>query len=350
MFEIKKKWRELPKQERLKIPIKFFNLNETEIKKIRNIKNVKKRLIESARIQYEAFGDIHSYLTAWIAGCGSDSIIREKFQSTQNLLNLFFSDIPYPKGLTPSWSDIKRRVVIPQEMNCQLAEETGIHIGDGNLYASKNKYPYQNFAYSIAGDLTNDYLYHHDYIQRLMKKLYNLDSHFLERESKNCLESRYKSKVLFEFKSKILKLPIGTKKEITIPSAILGNSDFEKRCIAGIIDTDFSITSNIAISGKMNNLFVTREMSKILKINNISHSYKEYSDYARFYIPKDNTQIIVNEWGLNNPKHVSKFRLFEEFNTFLPFSTTEERLGAISGKIDVNDLKKICLKRSFSKL
>lgn len=344
MIKIPKRWRELSKEKRFKIPIKYFNIDEKTLSKIRKIPDSKDRLIEAAKIQYELFNDIHSYLTVWIAGYGSDIMIRQKFGSTQKLLDLFFKPIKFPKNIKPSWQDIKRRIKIPEEMSKELAEETGIHIGDGNLYtSSKERIGY--YSYSITGDLINDFIYHKEYISKLMKKLYNINGFFIEREKKNSIQSTYKSKAIFEFKNKVLNLPIGSKKDIKIPSDILNNKEFQKKCVAGLIDTDFNITSSIAITGKMNNLFVTRAMMRILKLNNIKHTYKEYGNYGRFYINKESAVKIIKEWKLNNPKHISKYQIFQEFRKFIPFSTTPERLAVLSGKLDIQELEKICKKR-----
>ena len=208
MIKVQKKWRELQKEERFKIPEKYFNIDEKTLNKIRGISDIKKRLIEAAKIQYEMFNDIHSYLTVWIAGCGSDVIIRQKFGSTQNLLNLFFKPIIFPKNIKPSWQDIKRRIKIPEKMTEELAEETGIHIGDGNLYVLTDKNGFKSYRYGISGDLTDEYIYHKEHIGRLMKNLYNLEPYLLKREKKNCIESTYKSKAIVQFKNKILDLPI----------------------------------------------------------------------------------------------------------------------------------------------
>ncbi len=102
MKKIPKKWRELSKERRLEIPTKHFDIDKRTLEKIRRISDSKKRLIEAAKIQYKLFNDIHSYLTTWIAGYGSDVVIRQKFGSTQNLLNLFFKPLKLPKNIKPS--------------------------------------------------------------------------------------------------------------------------------------------------------------------------------------------------------------------------------------------------------
>lgn len=349
MIKIQKKWRELPREERAEIPTKHFSIDETTLNKIRKISDIKKRLIEAAKIQYEMFNDIHSYLTVWIADCGSDVIIRQKFGSTQNLLDLFFKSTRFPENIQPSWQDTKRRVKIPKEMTKELAEETGIHIGDGNLYILTDKKGFKSYRYGISGNLIDEYIYHAEHISRLMKKIYNLFPYLLKREKKNCIESTYKSKAIVQFKSKILGLPIGPKKDIEIPKEIIKDDEFQKKCIIGIIDTDFNITEFLAISGKMNNLLVVKEMHKILEKNKIPHKFKLYSGYGRFYINKEGAIKIIEEWKLNNPKHLSKYKVFKEFNKFISFSTTPERLALLDGKLDIEKLEKICKKRASVK-
>lgn len=345
MINIPKKWRELQKETRLNIPTKKFGIREGDLKNIRKIIDPKKRLIEAARLQYNKFNDIHSYLTAWIAGYGSDVIIRQKFGSTKKLLDLFLKKTKIPKQITPSWSDIKRRVKIPKKMTVGLAEETGIHIGDGNMYASKNNKYGKEYSYAISGDLADEYNYHNNYIKNLIKKLYNLNTTILKRPLKNNIDSRIKSKAIVEFKNKILKLPIGNKKNIEIPKEIMKNKEFSRKCAVGVIDTDFSITKHLAITGKLNNLLVVDQLARIFNENNISFKVKKYINYGRFYIKKEGATKIITKWRLHNLKHISKYLLLKKFNKFISKSNTYERMQVINGKMDIEELEKVCEKR-----
>ncbi|MDO8508798.1 MAG: hypothetical protein Q7S27_03890 [Nanoarchaeota archaeon] len=342
---IPKKWRELPIKEKLDIPRKYFKIDENILEKIRRIENPKEKLIAAARIQYELFNNIHSYLTVWIAGYSSDIAVREYFGSTKNLRDLFIRPIIYDEKIKPSWADIKRNLKIPDKMTEDLAEEIGIHIGDGSLYSHIDKRGWGNYRYTVSGDLTNEYLYHKEYIGKLMRKLYNIGPLLLERKDKNNIDSRYKSKALAEFKNKILGLPYGSKKDIIIPSSILKNNAFQKRCVVGIIDTDFHITSSLSISGKLHSLLVAKQMHEILDANQIKHIFRIYENYARFYIGKNEAFKIYHQWGLHNEKHITKFKIFEKFKKFIPFTTTPERLALLDGKLDVVKLEKISMER-----
>lgn len=160
MKPIPHKWRKLSRERRLGIPSKYFNIDPGVIKRIRGIDNKEKRLIEAARVQYESFNDIHTDLTAWIAGFASDSTIRYTLGSSKQLRELFVKPHIKNRKISPSWSDIKRNIKIPTQMTEALAEETGIHIGDGNLYTGYNK---NSYKYTITGDLINEYIYHLGY-------------------------------------------------------------------------------------------------------------------------------------------------------------------------------------------
>ena len=343
MQKIPREWRKLSIKKRFEIPNKYFNLDASEIERIRNISDLKKRLVESAKLQYETFQDIHTDLTVWIAGYGSDTVVRQLFGSSKNLRELFIKQSEWKWDIQPSWQDTKRNITLPNEISNDLARETGIHIGDGNLYIQPN----ENYRYSISGDLENELLFHQGYIYNLMKRLYHCNVYFLIREHKNCVESIYKSKSIAQFKNKILGLPSGSKNNICIPKQIFESPEFARECILGIFDTDFSITSSMAITGKINSLKLVRQIHYILSKNNIKHIYQPYSIFGRFYINQKGAQRIIEEWGLKNPKHTSKYLIWKEFGKFIPFTTTSERLAILEEKLPIEKLEEISRKRKL---
>ena len=350
MLKIPKKWRELPIREKLLIPEKVFNIDKKEIERVRNISNPKRKLIAAAKLQYNLFGDIHSYLTIWIAGYASDIIVRYYFGSTKNLLQIFMKDISSYNKVDSSWADMKRRIKIPRQITGDLAEETGIHIGDGNLSIREDKNGAKSYNYCITGDLANEFIYHTEHIAKLMKKIYNINSKFMKRHDKNSIESKYSSKAIVKFKNDVLNLPAGPKKNIHIPKSIFENDELAKRCIAGIIDTDFNVTSSLSISGKLHSLFAADEIHLILERLKVTHVYRKYRDYGRFYIPQKESEKIVRNWRLHNPKHLTKFSVFEKFGKFIPFTTTSERIDLLDGRINLPYLEKISAGRRLNKM
>ncbi len=345
MLRIPKKWRELPLNEKLNLPIKHFGFEVNKVNEIRQISDKKEKFIEAGKIQFEKFGEIHSYLTSWIAGYGSDVEVRHIFGSTQIFRELFISTNKNNWDLEFSWSDIKRGVKLPENISLELAEETGIHLGDGCLINYFDSDGYFSFRYVLPKDLKDEEIYHEEFVVPLLKTLYGVNPLLLKRKDKNSIETRINSKIIANFKNKILGLPFGTKKYAEIPKIIFDNNELAKRCLVGIFDTDFHITSSLSISGKLHSLKLAKQVHLILERNQIKHVYRLYNNYARFYIPKYFTAIIVKEWKMHNKKHLSKFDVFDKFKIFIPFSTTRERLDLLSNKISLEELKNISQQR-----
>lgn len=345
MKKISKKWREWPIEDRLLVPEKYFDIPKKEVERIRQIKNPKERLMAAAKLQCSLFGDLHSLLTVWLAGFASDISVRQYFGSTQRLRDLFIKPQKRNLNLSYSLADIKRKITIPTKITGDVAEEVGIHIGDGNLNMCKDKNGFFAYRYSISGDLRDELLYHTQHIAPLIKKIYNLDPRFLRRENKNNIDTRYASRAVIDFKNKVLGLPIGPKKDIEIPEVIMKDNELSKRCVCGILDTDFHITSSFSISGKIHGLKVVKQIHEILDRNKIKHVFRLYSDYGRFYIPQKESRIIVFKWKMNNPKHLTKFEVFDRFHVYLPFTSTLERINLLNGKISLQDLMAISEER-----
>ncbi len=336
-ISIPHKWRKLPKNQRLNIPNEIFNIDKEIINKIRKIEDPKKRLIKSAKIQYELFNDIHNDLTAWMSGYLSEVIIRQKFGSARKLRE----NIVKKDDKINNWMDIKRGIRLPDEINEIVAEEVGIHIGDGNLYKKYTKNQGYKYRFAINGNLIDDYLYHTIHITKILKQVYNYSGNIAIQKNKNSIANIINSKEIVEFKNKILGLPIGNKKLIEIPKEIFNNKNLAKRCIVGIIDTDFNLSKNISLIGKMHSLKLMKQLDILLETLNISHSIKENIDHTIIRINKEDSIKIIENWQINNEKHLSKYKIWNEFKTYIPFTTTPERMLLLKGEISIEDLRKI---------
>jgi len=84
-----------------------------------------------------------------------------------------------------------QRLILPLDYSEELAEETGIHIGDGsmNIYRKNNAN-----SYTYSGHAIDD-LEFSKYVKNLMKKLYNLYPSY-ERVQKNTIMISYTRKKL----------------------------------------------------------------------------------------------------------------------------------------------------------
>jgi intein/homing endonuclease len=113
-----------------------------------------------------------------------------------------------------------------------LAEETGIHIGDGSM----NMYSHNSYKYSYTGHAIDD-LEFSIYFKKLMKKLYNLEPSLERIQKANTLSIGYFRKELLIFKQK-MGLPMGPKTDILMPEWILKNKKFSICFIKGLFATD----------------------------------------------------------------------------------------------------------------
>jgi hypothetical protein len=116
-------------------------------------------------------------------------------------------------------------------MTKDIAEEVGIHIGDGSMNIYKN-IP----TYTVACNSVSDREFITNTVAPLIRKIYKIEPK-LRNWSKGSFGFRIYSKKLVEFKTG-LGLPLGKKTNIAIPNLILGNKEFVLTCIKGIFDTD----------------------------------------------------------------------------------------------------------------
>lgn len=133
--------------------------------------------------------------------------------------------------------DIKRGLKLPTRISKEVAEELGIHVGDGCLYSYVNNFGTTGFRYNISGGL-HEIEYFEGYLIPLIKKVYGIDGRIRIRQDGLELEYRYKTLVTFKH---LLGLPIGKKNEIKIPECVL-TSPFVYDFLRGLVDTDGCLT------------------------------------------------------------------------------------------------------------
>ena len=130
-----------------------------------------------------------------------------------------------------------------------------------------------------------------------------------------------------------------------IPKQILGNDEFEKRCLCGIFDTDFNLASSMILNGRMASLKLLKQMGNLLSKHKIKYHYRRYKNYGDLKINSKDSIKIIEEWKLNNDKHTTKYLIWKETKKYFPFTTTSERWAFIKGKINLEVIEKITEKR-----
>ena len=207
--------------------------------------------------------------------------------------------------------DKSKKLKLPKKLTPDLAEEIGIHVGDGFLSRRRNEY-------RLKGNKNDEKEYYNNFIKPLYKKLYNLDVNIKEYETTYGFELR--SRGFWIFKNKILKIPAGRKDNMKVPEVIKVNDiGILTSFIRGVFDTDGSV-SFISKYG-FNNYYPTisiamlsedliKGISEILQMLGLKpNTYKDKRGYSSININgyqrlKKYLELI----GSNNPKHLSKIK------------------------------------------
>lgn len=136
-----------------------------------------------------------------------------------------------------SKKDLAKGIKIPIGLTEELAEDIGIHIGDGSLYRHGEDGPYE---FSYSGNIAEKEYMHH--IIKLKRKLYNA-SKIRKYVYGNEFRVNFNSLAMATFYSNIIGLPIGKKKDIDVPDMVKNceNKKIIAAFLRGIIDTDFSL-------------------------------------------------------------------------------------------------------------
>ncbi|MDO8428418.1 MAG: LAGLIDADG family homing endonuclease, partial [Candidatus Diapherotrites archaeon] len=220
-----------------------------------------------------------------------------------------------------------KKAIIPSGITKELAEETGIHIGDGYLGFGKYKTNIA-YAYSVTNGIDEED-YSLNYIAPLIYKLYGLLPS-VYRGKDNAIYLHYKSKILFNFK-KDLGLPVGPKDSVLIPIAIL-NSEYVLDCIRGIFDTDGSLNfqkkhksyhyyPRLDIAAKNRELIL--QIDRVLKCLGFTTSLQldtkkltcagTICTSSRIFLyGKRNLELWLKRIGFSNPKNLNKLKIWRE--------------------------------------
>ena len=243
--------------------------------------------------------------------------IRKKIKSLKNKKRQFQSELLELKnrsyfknnkisldnsGVLFSKSDKIKNIKLPLETTPKLAEEIGIHLGDGCLSIHKNYFSVK------TNKKEREYML--NFLFPLYKELYGLNLKLMELESVVGFEVY--SQALFEFKNKVLNIPFGNKvNRITVPPLILEsrNKEIYSSFVRGIFDTDGCVH---LVKSKNNYPVITftiksepfiKEVGKMLEIMG-------FIPYLGKYVISLNGYVMLEKWikeiGSNNPKNMAK--------------------------------------------
>lgn len=194
---------------------------------------------------------------------------------------------------------------IPTKITEELAEEVGLHIGDGTMgfYNNHNKV---KGSFALRGHITEDKQHYNTRIKYLYKRLYSLTVSLHDMPSTGCYGFQLWSDNIVNYKNK-LGLPLGPKEQIFIPEIFL-NPTFSKAVVRGIYDTD----GCLYLEPKRNKLYPRikiAQSSRILAIQ-IKEILTENSIRATLYTDKRKN----TSW---EDLHIIEVRGYEHAKLFL---------------------------------
>lgn len=201
-----------------------------------------------------------------------------------------------------------KRPTIPSLMNEELAEETGIHIGDGCLRKRKRG----TWNYYFGCHIDDDRQYVLDFVVPLYEKLYGIVPHKYEDRINGVIKLEVSSKLFGLFKHKVLGLPNGKKTGVEIPEIIMNSAlPVKVACLRGIFDTDGCISAayyggkngypKIDISNRSKVLL--SQVKTILKELHIPYAQGKNAIAINGY----STAIWFKLVGSHNPKHLDRY-------------------------------------------
>lgn len=247
-------------------------------------------------------------------------VLGERRNTTQDIeltykndtLNFDISKINFSKY------DLERNVKIPKKLTPELAEEIGMHFGDGFL--SENKYEYR-----LKGNPKDEKEYYQNYVKPLFKKLFNITVSL--KDFKTSYGFELKSRAIWEFKTNVIGIKPGNKYSLYVPETLkVNNVKILSAFIRGLFDTDGSICfkSKYGYKNYYPSIEITliskkviEDVTKILKmlgfdpkisptrncerisLNGISR-FKKYEQLIGWSSPKNLNK--VNEWKTQYPE------------------------------------------------
>lgn len=132
-----------------------------------------------------------------------------------------------------------KNVVLPKRITTELAYLAGFISGDGHLCYRKSKSEYAVFC---SGNLKDEKEFYERIIIPLFKKIFNIEMKVKIQKSNNTYNLVFYSKILLEYFSKKLFIPVGAKSgKIRIPEIFKKSRKLTKQFICGFADADFSL-------------------------------------------------------------------------------------------------------------
>ncbi len=251
---------------------------------------------------------------------------------------------------------MSNRGVIKRNVN--TAELVGLSFGDGSFISRPNT---NKFRFQLRGDAKEDRDHYDNYIiplfnKEIMNPIFGRNVNTVHDKKGNCYGISLESPKL-KWPFKYLGIPCGIKKRLMIPKWIKDSSEFSKSFLKGIFDTDGGIWCNKNYSEKnptyhkqivlgitLCSKELISEIGGLLTNLNINHYITTYTPKNKNWQQTHTLRItgkrLINWFeiiGLENKKHITRFKIWERFGFCPPKTTLNERERILMGNLDIHD-------------
>jgi len=221
-------------------------------------------------------------------------------------------------------TDLKKEIILPEKLTFELAEETGLHIGDGSMNFYLHNRSYKGI-YSLRGHILDDKKHYNLRIKNLYLKLYNFKPSLRSMKSTGVYGFQIWTDCVVDFKHKILGLPLGYKTNVRIPDCFLNNKKYYPDIIRGIFDTDGCVYlehRNKRLYPRIQvgtiSAILAEQMRKILlylgfRVTKFMEN-RVNKGWSNFYVISVRGDDMFKKWmeiiKPANPKHIKKFNFY----------------------------------------
>ena len=234
----------------------------------------------------------------------------------------------------------------------EVAADTGIHLGDGNLLIGRGSYV-GTYRYELTGNAIEDQLYLVGHAVPLITSAYDVHNPtFYVNPQRTWMSVRYHNKAIVLFKHEQLGLPNGKKTHAFIPQTIRDNAKLMRYLAREILATDgvlgfYNASSNhphkyARIQIRMTARHVIEELGRFLHDDlgiTVSRRFDNEVFGGRHARPQhilqinrsDDIEAWKREIGFSNPSHISRFMVFQQIGECPPKTSIINRLLFLTG-------------------
>ena len=245
-----------------------------------------------------------------------------------------------------SLNDKRRGIIVPNELNAELAEDIGFHLGDGymNEYSMPSNPHKYDFVYS--GHAVDDKPYYENILLQRKLKLFNIKPKI--RITNNEIRIRILSKAILTYFRDVIGVCSGNKLHAKIPEIIMKSDKKNKVAfLRGLYDADGSMI--FLKKYKKFHYYPTIRIGLISKsiiynlkdlLRHFNFTFTLFSKLPHGYTSDTKIQFCIDingvknceKWieliGFNNQKHLMKYKIWKRFG-FCPPSLDVEKCKKI---------------------